>query len=56
MSNAAGHRLRWILVGLAVAGWFVGLAMNTGGNAIHLLLGGATLLLIYELLAVETPA
>ena len=55
VGNAAGHRLRWILIGAAIVGWFVALAMNTGGNAVHLLLGGALLLVVYELLAVETP-
>jgi len=55
VSTAAGHRLRWILVGLGVVGWFVALAMNVGGNAIHLVLVGAILLLVYELIAVEAP-
>lgn len=55
MSTAAGHRLRWIVVGLAVVGWFVALALNVGGNAIHLVLVGAILLVVYELIAVETP-
>jgi len=55
VSTAAGHRLRWILVALAVAGWFVALALNVAGNAIHLVLLGAILLLVYELVAVETP-
>lgn len=56
VSTAAGHRLRWILVGLAVVGWFVALAMNVGGNAIHLVLVGAIVLGVYELIAVETPS
>ncbi|GAC1697260.1 MAG: hypothetical protein NVS9B6_05470 [Candidatus Limnocylindrales bacterium] len=55
MGNAAGHRVRWTLIGLAVVGWFVALATNVGGNAVHLLLGGAVALVVYELLAVETP-
>jgi hypothetical protein len=55
VGNAAGHRLRWVLIGLAVVSWFVALAMNVGGNAVHLLLVGALLLVVYELLAVETP-
>jgi len=55
VGNAAGHRLRWTLIGLAVVGWFVALALNVGGNAVHLLLAGAFLLVVYELLAVETP-
>lgn len=55
MGTAAGHRLRWILSGLAVVGWFVALARNVGGNAVHLLLVGALVLVVYELLAVESP-
>jgi len=55
VGNATGHRIRWTLVGLAVVAWFVALALNVAGNAVHLLLGGALLLLVYELLAVETP-
>jgi len=55
VGNAAGHRLRWVLIGLAVVSWFVALAMNVGGNAIHLVLVGAILLLVYELIAVEAP-
>lgn len=55
MGTAAGHRLRWILVGLGVFGWFVALALNVGGNAIHLVLIGAILLLVYELVALDTP-
>lgn len=55
MSNAAGHRIRWVLVGLAVLAWFVALALDVAGNAVHLLLAGALGLVVYELLAVETP-
>ncbi|HUQ16232.1 MAG TPA: DUF5670 family protein [Candidatus Saccharimonadales bacterium] len=55
MGNAAGHRSRWTLIGLAIVGWFVALPMNVGGNAVHLLLVGALVLVVYELLAVETP-
>ena len=55
MSARAGHRARWIAVWVAVALWFVGLALNWGGNAIHLLLLGAIVVLVYELLVEDAP-
>ena len=55
MSLRAGHRIRWLVVWLAVAVWFVGLAFDLGGNAIHLVLLVAMALLVYELLAQESP-
>jgi hypothetical protein len=45
-----GHRIRWILVAVLVAAWFVALALNIAGNLVHLLLLGAIGLLVYELL------
>jgi hypothetical protein len=48
MSNALGRRLRWILVVALVAAWFVALAVDVGGNGVHLLL--------YELVALDTPS
>lgn len=45
-----GHRIRWLVVWLAVAVWFVGLAFDLGGNAIHLVLLVAMAMLAYELL------
>jgi len=56
VSIALGHRIRWTVVFLVVLGWFTALAMNTGGNGIHLLLAAAVVLLIYELLAVGAPS
>lgn len=57
MSMAAGHRVRWILIWLLIAGWFVALAANVGGNGAHLLLLAAIALLVYELLIPEeTPS
>ena len=50
---AAGHRVRWILIWVLVAAWFVALAANLGGNGAHLLLLGAIALLVYELLIPE---
>ncbi|MDP9281198.1 MAG: DUF5670 family protein [Chloroflexota bacterium] len=50
MSPATGHRIRWILVWLLVAAWFVALAVNVAGNLVHLLLLGAIGILVYELL------
>lgn len=45
-----GHRIRWILVWLLIAAWFVALALNLAGNSVHLLLLGAIGVLVYELL------
>lgn len=56
VSIALGRRIRWTLVFLLVAGWFVALAMNTGGNSVHLLLAAAIAILLYELVALDTPS
>ena len=56
MSIALGHRIRWTLVFVLVLGWFVAIAMNTGGNGVHLLLGAAVAVLLYELVAVGAPS
>ena len=56
MSIALGRRLRWIAVALLVAAWFVALAVDVGGNGVHLLLAAAVGILLYELVAVDTPA
>ncbi len=56
VSIAQGRRIRWTLVFLLVLVWFVALAMNVGGNGVHLLLAAAVALLLYELVAVETPS
>lgn len=50
MGTRAAHRIRWSAVGVAVLLWFVGLAFDWGGNAIHLVLVLAMALLVYELL------
>jgi hypothetical protein len=50
VSAAAGHRIRWILVWLLIAAWFIALALNIAGNLVHLLLLGAIGVLVYELL------
>lgn len=55
MSSRLGHRIRWLAVGVAVSLWFVGLALDLGGNAIHLVLVLAMALLIYELLVEDAP-
>ena len=55
MTLRTGHRIRWTIVWLAVALWFVGLALNLGGNAIHLVLLAAMAMLVYELLVKEPP-
>lgn len=56
MTIATGHRLRWTAVWLLVVAWFVAQAANLGGNAVHLVLLVAIGLLVYELLADDTPA
>jgi len=56
VGSELGHRVRWAAVFIAVAAWFVALALDVGGNGVHLLLVGAIALLLYELLIVETPA
>ena len=56
VSPATGHRIRWILVWLFVAAWFVALALNIAGNSVHLLLLGSIGILVYELLVEDPPA
>jgi len=55
MSLRTGHRIRWIVVCVAVTLWFIGLAFNVGGNAVHFVLLVAMALLVYELLVEEPP-
>ena len=56
VSIALGRRIRWTLVFFLVLSWFAALAVNVGGNGVHLLLAAAVALLLYELVAVETPS
>ncbi len=56
VSVATGHRVRWTAVWALVVAWFVAQALNLGGNAVHLVLLVAIGLLVYELLAEDTPA
>lgn len=56
MSIALGRRIRWTLAVLLVLSWFVALAANVGGNGVHLLLAGAVAVLLYELIALDTPS
>lgn len=56
MTIALGRRLRWIVAVALVAAWFVALAVDVGGNGVHLLLVAAVGVLLYELVAVDTPA
>jgi len=51
-----GHRVRWILVWMLVALWFIALALNMAGNSVHLLLLAAIGILVYELLVEDAPA
>ena len=53
MSLAGGHRIRWILIWVLIVAWFAALALNVGGNLVHLLLLAAIALLVYELLIPE---
>ena len=56
MSIALGRRIRWTVVAILVAAWFVALAVDVGGNGVHLLLAAAVAILLYELVAVEAPS
>ena len=56
MSIAVGRRIRWIVVAALVAAWFVALAVDVGGNGVHLLLAAAVAILLYELATVDTPS
>jgi len=56
MSPSAGHRARWILIWVLIVAWFAALALNLGGNGVHLLLLVAIALLVYELLIPEQTA
>ena len=56
MSAATGHRIRWILVWVLIATWFIALALNIAGNVAHLVLLGAIGILVYELLVEDAPA
>ncbi len=53
MSMATGHRIRWIVIWVLIVAWFGALALNLGGNGVHLLLLAAIGLLVYELLIPE---
>jgi hypothetical protein len=56
MGIALGRRIRWLAVIVLVLAWFVALAVDVGGNGVHLLLAGAVAILLYELVALDTPA
>ena len=56
MSIALGRRIRWTAVAFLVVAWFAALAVDVGGNGVHLLLAAAVAILLYELVAVETPS
>ncbi|MDP9245418.1 MAG: DUF5670 family protein [Chloroflexota bacterium] len=56
MSSALGRRIRWIVVAALVVAWFVALAVDVGGNGVHLLLAAAVAILLYELVTVDTPS
>jgi hypothetical protein len=55
MTLRLAHRVRWFVAWGAVALWFVGLAFDLGGNAIHLVLLLAVAVLLYELVAGDAP-
>ncbi|HLZ47477.1 MAG TPA: DUF5670 family protein [Candidatus Limnocylindria bacterium] len=56
MGIALGRRIRWLAVVVLVVAWFVALAVDVGGNGVHLLLAAAVAILLYELVALDTPA
>jgi uncharacterized protein DUF5670 len=53
MLLAFGHRVRWIAVGVFLAGWALSLMFDWGGGLGNLLLVLASVTLLYELLAKE---
>ena len=55
MSIRAGHRVRWLIAGGALALWFVALAFNIGGNAANALLVVSAAAVVYELLVADPP-
>jgi len=56
VSPALGHRIRWIAVWVLIFAWFAALAVNVGGNAVHVLLLGAIAILAYELVIPEATS
>jgi hypothetical protein len=50
----SASRARWIAVWALIVLWLIALALNLGGNAAHVLLVVAIVLLVYELVA-EAP-
>jgi hypothetical protein len=56
VSPATGHRIRWIAVWVLIFAWFAALAVNVGGNLVHLLLLAAIAILAYELLIPEATS
>ena len=56
VSPATGHRIRWIAVWVLIFAWFAALAVNVGGNLVHLLLLAAIVILAYELLIPEATS
>ena len=56
MLARTGHRVRWALIWAFLAAWFVSLMFDLGGGLGNVLLVLATVVLFYELLAVDRPA
>jgi hypothetical protein len=51
-----GHRVRWLVVWLFLAAWFLSLMLDLGGGLANLLLVLAIVVLFYELLAADRAA
>lgn len=49
-------RVRWVSVWALIALWLLALALDLGGNLVHLLLVVGLAILVYELLAEEPEA
>jgi len=56
MIARTGHRVRWVVVWLFLAAWFLSLMLDLGGGLGNVLLVLAAVVLLYELLAVDAPA
>lgn len=50
------HRIRWTAVWVLLLGWSLSLVSGIGGNLPNLLLVLAIVVLLYELLAVDSAA
>lgn len=53
MAERLGHRLRWIVAAVLFLLWSAALVLNVAGAGANLILAGAIVLVLYELLAAD---